>query len=494
MYNSFSFDLSQNDTGSTRTGHITAKDADGNVVGTYTVTQTPLNPATITVLTNPSQGGTVTGGGTYTIGSQVQISASPARFFTFMGWNDGNITSPRTITVPSGGATYTANFSPTAVIIFYHEPENANGGIGHVFLQIISKEGNSETYGFCNSSIDVVHRHPGHLEPGFLPWDIAIKYPLNDAGYEAVAAAITYDIAHPPDYLISNHNGFDCVDWIAKIAAAAGIQLPGYTDRANISDPVAFAQSLNEIYASGGVSPDGKGVIIGGPSSSKLTAIPHLPANQEPLDYSYDELEIAGFANAASLSTSMGLAYDYVSLGIVSANSTNGISLSLSGVNPNSDIISMNWGDGSPFQEQSLSISHIYTTGTNAAQLLVIDSGAVHSYNMTVVVSSSAPTSININVTPFSPVSIPNQGLVPANSVPDFIVVRATSMTVLPNGHAVIGFIGVPTWTFTILTSSNLTQGFVPIGSAAAGTNGAFQFDDPGAVNANSRFYRASYP
>ena len=216
-----------------------------------------------------------------------------------------------------GGATYTANFSPTAVITFYHEPENANGGYGHVFLQIISKEGNSETYGFVNTYWIGVFRHPGHLDLGFLPWDIAISYPLNDAGYEAVAAAITDNNAHPPDYLISNHNGFDCVDWIAKIAAVAGIQLPGYTDRANISDPVAFAQSLNDIYASGGVSPDGKGVIIGGPSNSKLTAVPHLPASQEPLDYSYDELEIAGFANAASLSTSMELAYDYVNRGTI---------------------------------------------------------------------------------------------------------------------------------------------------------------------------------
>src|SRR5205823_3776633 len=33
-----SFYLSQNDTGSTRTGTVTAKDVDGNVVGTYTVT------------------------------------------------------------------------------------------------------------------------------------------------------------------------------------------------------------------------------------------------------------------------------------------------------------------------------------------------------------------------------------------------------------------------------------------------------------------------
>ena len=67
-------------------------------------------------------------------------------------------------------------------------------------------------------------------------------------------------------------------------------------------------------------------------------------------------------------------------------------------------------------------------------------------------------------------------------------------MSVLPNGHAVIGFVGVPTWTYTIDATSNPTQGFLPIGSATAGFDGTFQFDDPAATNSISRFYRASYP
>ena len=69
---------------------------------------------TITVQSNPSNGGTANGGGQYPVNSQTQISATPYTGWTFTGWSDGNTQNPRTITVPTGGATYTANFQGTA--------------------------------------------------------------------------------------------------------------------------------------------------------------------------------------------------------------------------------------------------------------------------------------------------------------------------------------------------------------------------------------------
>jgi len=67
--------------------------------------------ATITVAASPASGGTVNGGGTFAVGSQQQISASASSGWTFTGWSDGNTQNPRTITVASGGTTYTADFS-----------------------------------------------------------------------------------------------------------------------------------------------------------------------------------------------------------------------------------------------------------------------------------------------------------------------------------------------------------------------------------------------
>ena len=87
--------------------------------------------ATITVTANPSNGGTVSGGGTYPVGSQVQISVSHTNSgWTFAGWNDGSTVNPRTITVPSGGATYTANFQQMATITVTANPSNGGAVSG----------------------------------------------------------------------------------------------------------------------------------------------------------------------------------------------------------------------------------------------------------------------------------------------------------------------------------------------------------------------------
>ena len=71
----------------------------------------PPSEATIAVLANPTAGGTVTGGGTFAVGSTRTLTASANTGYTFAQWSDGVTTNPRQIVVPSGGATYTANFA-----------------------------------------------------------------------------------------------------------------------------------------------------------------------------------------------------------------------------------------------------------------------------------------------------------------------------------------------------------------------------------------------
>ena len=437
--------------------------------------------STITVNANPASGGTVTGSGTYTVGSHEQISATAAMFYVFAGWSDGNTANPRTITVPSGGATYTANFSPTAAISFYHEPGGNGVNVnGHAFLSIQWKNGDSQFYGFYPASWqnEILGLTPGMIARNQPNWDFNISYPITVAQYASAATVITYDTINPPRYSLIT---FNCMNWVAKIANAAGVELPAVRNHYGIADPSIFGASLANIGE--GNTYDG-GLVTG----YKLQDPP------TPFDYSYGGLESAGHTNAASLATLIGLAYDPINLGTVNANSTNGISLTLASPNTNQDLISMNWGDGSAYQEQSLAFSHVYASGTYQANLLVVDAGAVHSYDMTVNVSSSHAASITFNVTPFPPANIPNQGLVRANPVPDFNVVQTTSIVVLPNGHAVVNFLGVATWTYTIEATADLTQGFLPVGSATAGADGTFEYNDPAALNFNTRFYRASYP
>ena len=68
-----------------------------------------IQKATITVQTNPSGNGIVSGGGPNVVGSIVQISATPEMCWEFTNWDDGNTQNPRTITVPATNFTYTAN-------------------------------------------------------------------------------------------------------------------------------------------------------------------------------------------------------------------------------------------------------------------------------------------------------------------------------------------------------------------------------------------------
>jgi len=68
-----------------------------------------ISQYTITVESADETTGTVSGGGTYDFGTEIQISATPADGYGFVAWNDGNTDNPRTILV-SEDATYTANF------------------------------------------------------------------------------------------------------------------------------------------------------------------------------------------------------------------------------------------------------------------------------------------------------------------------------------------------------------------------------------------------
>ena len=80
------------------------------------VPASPSNTTVVSLTASPSNGGTVNGGGTFYIGSQVQISATPNSGWTFIGWNDGNTQNPRTITVPSNSVAYVASFTTNTAV------------------------------------------------------------------------------------------------------------------------------------------------------------------------------------------------------------------------------------------------------------------------------------------------------------------------------------------------------------------------------------------
>lgn len=83
---------------------------------------------TITVKSNNTSYGTVTGGGTYVINASAIIQAIPNGCHKFTKWSDGNTDNPRIIIV-EGDVTYTAEFEPIQHTITVESADESQGSV-----------------------------------------------------------------------------------------------------------------------------------------------------------------------------------------------------------------------------------------------------------------------------------------------------------------------------------------------------------------------------
>ena len=95
---------------------------------TFTALFSPI-PYTITTASQPEAGGTVEGGGTYPYGESITLRARPANDYSFLCWQDGITSNPRSITV-TGDATYKAIFQFSGTMQYFVKliPSDASMG------------------------------------------------------------------------------------------------------------------------------------------------------------------------------------------------------------------------------------------------------------------------------------------------------------------------------------------------------------------------------
>ncbi|MCX7009101.1 MAG: ice-binding family protein, partial [Kiritimatiellaeota bacterium] len=99
-----------------------------NSVYTAIFVNTNLAPATITVNANPTNGGAVTGNGTFLIGSIDPISATASNGWRFVQWSDGDTNALRNIVVLSN-STYTANFTNLQLVVLLQQGDGGLAGV-----------------------------------------------------------------------------------------------------------------------------------------------------------------------------------------------------------------------------------------------------------------------------------------------------------------------------------------------------------------------------
>lgn len=107
-------------TATPKTGYHFVQWSDGNTNATRTISNITanatytatfaINTYTLTVSSNNTNYGTVTGGGTYNHGATANLKATPKTGYHFVQWNDGNTNASRSVTV-TAAKTYTATFA-----------------------------------------------------------------------------------------------------------------------------------------------------------------------------------------------------------------------------------------------------------------------------------------------------------------------------------------------------------------------------------------------
>lgn len=124
------------------------------------------NEYTITVLAQPENRGTVSGGGKYSNGKTVTITATPYSSYKFVEWDDGVTDNPRNITVTSN-ATYIAKFRPDREYL-YLDLDFLEGCSGYG-IELISGSlyDNSYSKFYPNSKIKITARAENGYEFAF---------------------------------------------------------------------------------------------------------------------------------------------------------------------------------------------------------------------------------------------------------------------------------------------------------------------------------------
>ncbi|QKX17192.1 PQQ-binding-like beta-propeller repeat protein [Microbulbifer sp. YPW1] len=165
----------------TDSGYRAGAGGQGNMLQAYRLSGAPSEPDTYTVTTGTSGSGSVTGGGTYTAGSNINLSATAASGWSFSNWT-GDISStsnPLPITVNS-------NLSVTAVFA-----QDSTGGSSSSSSGGSSSGGGSGTNLALNAAVTVSSQEPccapsnitdGDTGTRWLSWFIDNQWAVIDLG------------------------------------------------------------------------------------------------------------------------------------------------------------------------------------------------------------------------------------------------------------------------------------------------------------------------
>ena len=185
---------------------------------------------TVTVLSNDETMGSVSGSGTYAVGSQVVLTATPVQGYHFVQWNDGNDNATRTVTV-TGDITYTAYFEANPVVTYNVTALSNNDAWGTVSGSGTYNEGEvailtalpNQGYHFAqwnDGNVDnprIVNVSGNASYTAYFEADAPTQYTLtvvsNNPAWGTVTGGGTYAAGTPVELTATPEGGYHFVNW-----------------------------------------------------------------------------------------------------------------------------------------------------------------------------------------------------------------------------------------------------------------------------------------
>ncbi len=193
----------------------------------FAVTFAPLK-YNITTSANNSDWGTTTGDGTFAYRTKTTIEATPKTGYKFVMWEDGSISARRTISVPLGGAGYSAIFAPEQYAIDVTSSDltmgscNGSGTYDYgsmVDIEAIANEGYVFTAwsdGNLNAKRTVTIEAAAGYVAYFAPQNYDIAVTVNDPAMGSVSGTGTFPYLSEQTLVATPAEGYRFVEWDDK--------------------------------------------------------------------------------------------------------------------------------------------------------------------------------------------------------------------------------------------------------------------------------------
>jgi hypothetical protein len=296
-------------------------------------------------------------------------------------------------------AASAASAAASPRLCFYAQERNLLHGAwtGHAFVQLLpdaGPQGSSRnlTFGFSpkNPALAVTGGPGQILNDSTHGWEWKLCKSVTDASYDKAARLISLDRDKVPQYSLG---GFNCTDWVFKVADAAGVKLPSAKALGTgLLDPEELANKYKVLWREQG----GRN-IPGGDAVWKNTAnvfpnnVADPPTRTIDLD-SYTDITLLAFTDPRAIAHALDMTARTAVLPAETVGVGRPLRISLDRLGNLRTVTEVQFGDGSR-QYQRRTFAHSYQrAGTYRLRGIAIANATVYRFSLQVRVVRGGAT------------------------------------------------------------------------------------------------------